>query len=859
MRDRRSEALRAARRLPRKFGAVLGVASLAAAALVADAATHGAARASAQAQEQAQPRAAGKGSIGWDTFREPGGLAQLRGSEHTGQFSSFARDGSNDDGFNGTYSCLRQAERGCVIAERAGAGEISSIWFTREPWGDVTGTGNIVVELDGRTVLDAPLIDVVSGRVGAPFEWPLVGNGDDAAGGAVIKVPMPYRESMRVTVQNNPDFYHVDYRSFGDADGVRTFDPADPAQDVLARLREFGIADPKGVDPAAQPTRRDFAVPPGAAAPVAQLDGPGQINELRLRIPQVVPSPRVIDDGRAFGEGGGSRFDAAVHPRNAGVRIVRRFDPQIADQVAGLSVDGAPAGEWRSGAAAPGGWGVQAIDVPPELTAGKSSIEVANRFTSSSVDVNEFRYDVQSLVDGEWVRTDVLDVGPGHPGEEAAHGYRIDNAVFAREKLVGRYGFSPEEVTASEHVLESARLRITFDGRTTVDAPIGEFFGSGLGEHDVRTMMSSIDPGEDGWYTAWWPMPFDESATVEIVNGGGVPIDGMTAEVSVAPREADENAGYFHATHHRGRTVEGEDWNFLDVDGSGTFYGVTHTMRGLIPPNATATHRNQPLSIPETNAVANQRNYLEGDERFYVNGERSPAWYGTGSEDYYESGWYFRDGTTFSMPLAGNPAHELNGDGCQYDCTGAYRLQVPDAVPFNDGLVAGIEHGPNNDEPGDYSSTAYWYGGRPVSQEEVDRIDLADEGSRDEHGYRAEGEVVNPLDSRFEGTDEQRSAPVAAATGPVGFDVRLGEDNQGARLRRIGDQAQAYQQVEVRVDGEAAGTWLQPLGNESHRWLEDGFELPVALTEGKESVRVELIPVRGAPAWTASEYSVVAF
>ncbi|WP_243789917.1 glycoside hydrolase family 172 protein [Saccharopolyspora gloriosae] len=853
MRDRSSDALRTARRLPRRFGAFLGVASLAAAAMVADSG-YGPAQASSQAS--AQQRAAGKGSVGWDTYREPGGLAQLRGSEQTGQFSSFARDGSNDDGFHGTFSCLRNGDRGCVIAERAGAGEISSIWFTREPWGDVTGTGNIVIELDGRTVLDAPLIDVVSGRVGAPFEWPLVGNADDSAGGAVIKVPMPYRESMRVTVENNPDFYHVDYRSFGDAEGVETFDPEEPAEDVLARLRMFGVADPKDTDPESEPTRRDFGVVPGTAAPVAQIEGPGQINELRLRIPQVAPSPRVVDDGRAFGEGGGSRFDAAVAPDNEGVRIVRRSDPQVADQVASLSVDGAPAGEWRSGPAAPGGWAVQAIDVPAELTAGKSSVEVASRFVSSSLDVNEFRYDVQSLVNGEWVRTDVLDVGPAHPGEEAAHGYRIDNPVFAREKLLGRYGFSPEEVAASEHVLESARLRITFDGKTTVDAPIGEFFGSGLGEHDVRSMMTSIDPGDGGWYTSWWPMPFSKSATVEIVNGGGIPIENMTAEVSAAPKEIDDNTGYFNATHHRGRTVEGQDWNFLDAKGSGTFYGVTHTMRGLIPPNAPATDRRVPLSLPETNEVANQRNYLEGDERFYVNGEGSPAWHGTGSEDYYESGWYFRDGTTFSMPLAGNPAHELNGDGCQYDCTGAYRLQVPDAVPFNDGLIADIEHGPNNDEPGDYSSTAYWYGGHPVSQEKVDDIDLSDQGSRDSHGYTADGETVEPLRSRFEGTNAEHSGEVAASTGPVSFDVALGEDNAGARLRRLSDQAQAYQQVEVRVDGESAGTWLQALGNGTHRWLEDGFELPAALTEGKDQVRVELVPAEGAAPWTASQYTV---
>ncbi|GAA2812100.1 glycoside hydrolase family 172 protein [Saccharopolyspora taberi] len=846
MRDGSRNANPARVRRPSKLIAYLGAASLATAVVVADAGF---------APGSAEARPGARGSVGWDTYRDVNGLTQLRGGEQSRQFSSFARDGSNNDGFQGTFSCLRTWERGCVIAEHAGPGEVSSIWFTREPWGDVTGTGNIIIELDGRVVLDAPLIDVVTGKVGGPFQWPLVGNAEDASGGAVIKVPMPYRESMRVTVQNNPYFYHVGNRTFPDATGVQTFNPNDGASDVLDRLRAFGVADPKPAAAGATPTRRDFDLPPGGTAQVAQLEGPAQINQLRVRLPQVVASPQVVDDGMAFGQGGGSRFRMRVHPDNQGIRVVRRFDAQIADQVARLSVDGTPAGEWRSGPAAPGHWGVQAIDLPPQLTAGKSSVEIANQFVSSSLDVNEFRYDVHSLVNGEWVRTDVLDLGPAHPGEEDAHGYTIDNPVFSRSKLVARYAFPPEQVAASDEVLETTRLRITFDGRTTVDAPVGEFFGTGLGEHDVRTMMSSVDPGQDGWYTAWWPMPFSQNAKVELVNTGGIPVTGATAEVLSAPADISTNTGYFHATHHRAPTTPGQDWTFVEAAGAGTFYGVTHTMRGLIPPGQRSTA--EPLSVDER-AAANQRNYLEGDERFYPDGSSSPAWHGTGSEDYYEAGWYFRDGTTFSMPLAGNPSHELNADGCQYDCTGAYRLMVPDALPFADGLLASIEHGPQNDEPGDYSSVAYWYGGHPPEQALTDEVDLADPGSRQAHQYQAQGETIASLNSTFEGL--RNPAPMtrdnARATGPVSFTAAVAGDNGGVRIRRLGDQADAYQAADVRVDGRPAGRWLQPLGNPHHRWLEDSFDVPPELTAGKQSVRVELIPVAGAPAWSASKYSL---
>src|SRR3954454_1122435 len=160
----------------------------------------------------AAPRVASaldKGPIGWQVYRDLGRMAELRPGAGMRQFSSYDRTGGNEDGFNGVYSCLRTTTTGCVIAEHAGAGQIDSMWFTRD-YGSMTANGRIRVELDGLVVLDQPLQDVVDGKLGAPFVWPLVGNGADTSGGSVIKVPMPYRTSMRVTIQANPRFYHVD-------------------------------------------------------------------------------------------------------------------------------------------------------------------------------------------------------------------------------------------------------------------------------------------------------------------------------------------------------------------------------------------------------------------------------------------------------------------------------------------------------------------------------------------------------------------------------------------------------------------------------------------------------------------------
>jgi len=47
--------------------------------------------------------------------------------------------------------------------------------------------------------------------------------------------------------------------------------------------------------------------------------------------------------------------------------------------------------------------------------------------------------------------------------------------------------------------------------------------------------------------------------------------------------------------------------------------------------------------------TGNLRDYLEGDERVFIDGQQSPVIYGTGTEDFYESGWFFRGGVTYDM------------------------------------------------------------------------------------------------------------------------------------------------------------------------------------------------------------------
>ncbi|GAA3221150.1 hypothetical protein [Nonomuraea helvata] len=206
--------------------------------------------------------------------------------------------------------------------------------------------------------------------------------------------------------------------------------------------------------------------PPGGAAPAAQTAGPGRSGPTgvlrrgprravvsavltvlaaaltvsviidQLAAPQrdapdrsgssVDPGHVVSDDGRAFGPRGSSRFTVSVDPANTGVRLIRRLDVGVAWQHATITVNGEPAGAWRG---LPGDstykWRDQVVELPRALTAGRRSLTIVNRFVSSSLGFNEFRYVVEQRVNGAWSTADTVDVGPHHAASEAAHDYRI--------------------------------------------------------------------------------------------------------------------------------------------------------------------------------------------------------------------------------------------------------------------------------------------------------------------------------------------------------------------------------------------------------------------------------------------------
>ena len=192
------------------------------------------------------------------------------------------------------------------------------------------------------------------------------------------------------------------------------------------------------------------------------------------------------------------------------------------------------------------------------------------------------------------------------------------------------------------------RIRIWWDGEAepSVDCPIGDFFGTGLGQAEVRALGFT---GRDGVYENHFPMPFWSQVRVEVTG-----IEGTLAWRVEPQRYLPGEAGAFHARYLREfPTTTGRDFIWLEASGAGKVVGTVLTVE------------------PRTSADVH---WWEGDMRTFVDGLRSPSINGTGHEDDHLGGWSTEFlSMPFTLPMNGEPKSEilwteppLNGKSTMY-------------------------------------------------------------------------------------------------------------------------------------------------------------------------------------------------
>jgi hypothetical protein len=259
--------------------------------------------------------------------------------------------------------------------------------------------------------------------------------------------------------------------------------------------------------------------------------------------------------------------------------------------------------------------------------------------------------------------------------------------------------------------LKNLVLRAWWDSEAapSVEVPIGDFFGLGLGEYfTYQSALVAVAPMKA--LNAYFKMPFAASAHMTVTNEGSIRTDSLYFAVDyVTLPHLPEDLGRFHAQYRQAAPCKGwtDQWTneyvpaindkknlngegnyvFLEAAGRGHFVGVTHAV------------------------LQNQDQWFgEGDDMIFIDGDTLPTINGTGTEDYYNGAWDF-GGKEFAnlhqgAPLIVDP-ERIGGRYC------LYRWHTESPIAFEKSIRVTIEHGHANHRSDNFYSAAFWYQSEP--------------------------------------------------------------------------------------------------------------------------------------------------
>ena len=244
----------------------------------------------------------------------------------------------------------------------------------------------------------------------------------------------------------------------------------------------------------------------------------------------------------------------------------------------------------------------------------------------------------------------------GHPFETLPAGRALVLADISEPGVIRRIWITLND--RSPRMLRALRLEMFWDGASTpaVAAPLGDFFGAGLGVL-VPFENALFSSPEGRSFNAIVPMPFHRSARIVLTNDSDTDLAHVFYDVDYTAGDQGADALYFHAYWHRERpTTPGRDFRILPpVTGRGRYLGATI---GVV-----------------TDPAYGSSWWGEGELRVYLDGDAAhPTLVGTGTEDAIGSGWG-----------QGLFQHRFQGSLVADRATRRwvfYRLHVPDPIYF---------------------------------------------------------------------------------------------------------------------------------------------------------------------------------
>lgn len=733
--------------------------------------------------------------------------------------------GRNRDGYSSGNFLYEQANavagdttREYVLTEIKGPGIIDRIWMT---W--IDSAAHLRFYFDGELLpsIDLPYYTFFRQEI-APYNAPISEDFNSASGGYFSYLPIPFQSAVKVTITlDSTLYYQFGYRKFMPDSSNQTFD----LNTDLTQLNT--LMSPNGTNPKDTSSynyaTQEFDLLSSESKLVYDNEGPKSIEEIRLSLPALDFSNDelfITDDGRAYK--GSSKFTVKINGSADSILLIRRYDYQSGNQKGVVFVDNLLLGSWTSlGYNNIKKFDIATIKIPKIYFNGKSKITIRIVDEAGGNPFNEFYYWVKS----NETTTDSLDIG--NVLDEQAHNYVITDERWNRVSI--KKQITPEKIRIkNEAILKNTFIKIIWDDEAvpSVNCPIGYFFGLGtLDAVNIKSVPLGVNNQHD--FYAFWSMPFEKNCKIYLENKGTEAINNLKWKIGTQTNNYNfEQTGKFKIIWKNTPNQDSIDYNYANINGWGKFLGLVLEARN-----------------PESFF------WLEGDERFLIDNNKTPAIHGTGTEDYFNGGFYFYNGT-YNKPFSG-----LSSQFGEH--RSMYRFQITDPLNFLMNGSFNQEHGEFNNWDVEYNSAAFFYVKDSAKMEQTDSLNLAINDEKITHNYTGNGLFEKTINGSFEGDNDNIKYTLVSnqVTDSSTFIAIINSDNVGVRLQRVFDYSILNQSAEVWVDGEKVGVWFSGGQNTFVTFREEFFMIPGEFTKNKSSIKITLKNIGQNP-WSEMKYRI---
>jgi D-arabinan exo alpha-(1,3)/(1,5)-arabinofuranosidase (non-reducing end) len=399
-----------------------------------------------------------------------------------------------------------------------------------------------------------------------------------------------------------------------------------------------------------------------------------------------------------------------------------------------------------------------------------------------------------------------IDVSPGHPFT-VARGPVVLSSLSLRAK--------PEDW---------CRLSVRIGAQAPVPAAFFFGLGSSSGWVPMKSALSLVDPGADLLMTRLpIPLPAGEALKIE----SSVPLRIGGASSAAKGRRSAARL----TTQYREQMGPGTETTmpFFETSGPTELVSLVEEIQGDKP---------------------GDRTYLEGDEMIRTDQMRYPFQLGTGTEDYFNGGWYFRG--VHENPFSGLPRFVVIDPGDDWSharfSSSLYRHHVLDPIVGRTGIRFGFEAGPTGAfQPVRYRTLALGYtfdAMRPLATVKLASSFL--------------GPTV-PIESAVdaEASQPRETCPVRYSRSRTVAQIACPERARGLFLVRTYDAGVPDQEAVIRIEGRDAGRLFEAYANTSRRLAEDALWIPLREGECRDGwLSLEIDPTASKGFWSDIAYKL---